>query len=147
MLWILRWAFISSRQFELIHASIKYIVKQWHHRALDENSSCSDLTSQFTYPDTECYSTLIKHFGRHWQVNNDQVTIVRNHRGSSTRFTYLHLPWSSGNTSLSCGYDWSQRWSNNVDSLVSGTDLDHYVIYHIVTFITCEVMNKRFTRH
>lgn len=46
---------------------------------------------------------------------------LRNHRGS-TRSTYLYSPWSSGNTAMPLGNDWSQRRSNNVDSLVSGTD-------------------------
>lgn len=63
-------------------------------------------------------------------------------RGGSTRSTYLYLASASGITHQSCRYEWSQRWSNNANSLVSSTDLVHYVLYHTVTFNPCKATRK-----
>lgn len=58
-----------------------------------------------------------------------------------TTSTYLHLPWSSGNTSLSRRYDWARRWSDNVDSLVSGTGLGSLCTYQSIMHM-CDILSE-----
>lgn len=106
-------------QSYLLPEAAHYVKITWHDAKLWYNTvhTPDHLTSMLWYT----YQTL--RLFPAWSQRN---------RGGSTRSTYLYLAWASGITHQSCRYEWSQRWSNNANSLVSSTDLVHYVLYHTV---------------
>lgn len=60
----------------------------------------------------------------------------------------VHLPALAlifrKHTTVLCRYDWAQRWSDNVDSLVSGTGLDSWM--HLF-YKSCKVLWQMSSKH